>query len=96
MIIINKIKKYPIIMLAMGVIFVIYGWTQSMDVMVRSSIAREVFVRRTVKCYVFIVSGGLLIFLSYILDILVQTVIKENEKLTDKIAELEDRMKTKI
>ena len=89
----KKLNAHCLVMFVVGVIFMIYGWTQSMEFGADSSVYNQVLLRRTVKEYVFKFSGGILIYLSYVLDLLVNKFRQENDMLAEKIAELKEKLK---
>ena len=60
----------------LGIIAIIYGWMQSWDFGARSHVYEEVLIERTVKTYVFMGGGFILIIISSVVS-LVKKVLEQ-------------------
>lgn len=75
----KNLKIWSVVLLVMGVIAIIYGWTQTWGFGAHTSVFEQVLLERTIRTYVFITSGIILIIISFIVDKLVKA-LKEVEK----------------
>ncbi|WP_099353202.1 hypothetical protein [Fredinandcohnia onubensis] len=74
-----------------GVVFIIYGWIQSLNVEAHTSEFESELMRRTVRTYVFILGGVIVLAMGISLK-LIKTHLSSLE---NKIFELEIKTKTK-
>ncbi|MFJ5717551.1 hypothetical protein [Neobacillus sp. NPDC093127] len=51
-----------------GIIFIIFGWTQSWDFSCRTGECEEMLIKHTVKTYVFIIGGVILLFVGTVIE----------------------------
>jgi hypothetical protein len=73
-----------------GVVFIIYGWTQSINFEAHTSEFESELMRRTVRTYVFILGGVIILAMGISLK-LIKTHLSSLE---NKIFELEIKTKT--
>lgn len=53
-----------------GMIFIIYGWTQSWDFSCRTGECENILIKHTVRTYVFMIGGVILLFIGIVIDAL--------------------------
>lgn len=88
----KKIKSASLIMFLLGITFCIYGWLQLSEFGADSSVYEYLYMKRIAKQYVFLICGGIMIFIGWIIDSFAEKVDEETSLLNDKILELEKRI----
>lgn len=68
------LKYSSVICLLLGFFAIIYGWTQTWGFGARSSEYQQILIERTVKTYVFIVGGVILIIVSFVVDQIIKAL----------------------
>lgn len=56
-------------LLTIGIISLIYGWSQGMTVAMNSDVYYEISTLRTIRKYIFLSLGGIILLLRYIVGI---------------------------
>ncbi|GGA60366.1 hypothetical protein [Ornithinibacillus halotolerans] len=87
----NGLKWVSPLTIIVGIVFIIFGWTQSWDYYADSTVIEEIYLNRTIRTYVFIVGGILLIFIG----ILFQAVIKYINSLEIRMYQLRRELEEK-
>lgn len=77
----KKLEKLSFILLILGIIILVYGWLQGMPFDYGDSTYEHVMMVRTVKKYVFMALGAVVILNAYIVDIIRHKFIEEFEKI---------------
>jgi len=75
----EKLKTLSSILAILGIVLIIYGWTQGMTVAIDSDVYYQMSTLRTIRKYISISLGGVLLLVGYITDI-VATEYKELAK----------------
>ncbi|WP_170006441.1 hypothetical protein [Bacillus fonticola] len=82
----GKLEVVSLSMFIIGILFLIFGWTQSWSFGADSSEFDEIFIARTVKTYVFIINGIILMLLGLIFEV----IDRHFKSLESKISNLSD------
>lgn len=88
----KKIKLASLMLFLLGVVFFIYGWLQLSEFSADSSVYQYLYMKRIARQYVFLISGGIMIFIGWIIDSFADKVDKETSFLNDRILELERKI----
>lgn len=87
-----ELKPIGVITLVLGILSCIYGFSQLLPFGAESYIYEQILLKRTIKGYVFLSVGGTLLFLSYIVNKIIDKAIRENLYLLGRIADLEQKI----
>lgn len=88
----KKIKSASLIMFLLGIAFCIYGWLQLSEFGADSSVYEYLYMKRIARQYVFLISGGIMIFIGWMIDKFADKVDEETNLLNDRIQELERKI----
>ncbi|TCT26835.1 hypothetical protein EDD68_101188 [Melghiribacillus thermohalophilus] len=76
----KKLKLTSLICLIAGLVAIVYGWTQSWAFGADFRQYEEMLMKRTIRFYVFIVSGFILILIGIIVDYIRKVFVQIQEK----------------
>lgn len=85
----RELGKTIVILIILGLVLFIYGWTQSFAFSADSNVYYEILTKRTIKSYVFMCTGATLIIISIVLNKIVEVINNEIISLTNKCNDLE-------
>jgi hypothetical protein len=90
----RDIKKYIAAYVIIGVVFCIYGWIQNVWGGSIETGSVEVYcMKKSIINIIFVVCGGMLIFIGCTLEKVSDQIQKQNSYLSNKIVELEKKIK---
>lgn len=88
----EKLEKLVVIFLVIGILLCFLGWTHTFPFSAKSYEYEQVLTRSTIKLYVLLSTGGLLIAISLILSRFIKVINQEIEVLSNKYSKLERRI----
>jgi len=85
----RKVEKIIVLLIVLGAILLVFGWTQSMPFSADSKVYDEILIKRTIKYYVFVSVGTLLIIISAAFNKIFKIIYNEITTLKKKCSDLE-------
>lgn len=85
----RKLEQFVIIFLIVGLLLCFYGWTQSFSFSANSHEYEQILAKRTIKFYVCLSTGGILIIINLMLSSFIKVINDEIESISKKCSKLE-------